>query len=275
VSGGTDRDRGESGTLQHEVAPRFIEISGMRIANMTRSQVVDRLFESLEQNRGGWLLTATLDYARRFATDAAARELFGGADLMVADGMPLLWAAWIRGTPLPDRVAGSDLVWLIAARAALEGRSLFLLGGSPGAAEGARAQLLERWPRLSIRYAAPLLSDAPSQEEIRAIRDQLLEEAPDLIYVALGVPKQDRVIAALRADFSGTWFVGVGVSLSFMAGSQRRAPLWMQRSGLEWLHRLAHEPGRLGRRYLLDDLPFAFWLLATSWRTRWVSRPVR
>jgi N-acetylglucosaminyldiphosphoundecaprenol N-acetyl-beta-D-mannosaminyltransferase len=91
------------------------------------------------------------------------------------------------------------------------------------------------------------------------------------VYVALGSPKQDRLILALRNEFARTWWIGVGVSLSFMSGEIRRAPAWMQSVGLEWLHRLAQEPRRLAHRYLVEDLPFAARLLAASWRARRAS----
>ena len=112
--------------------------------------VVDHVFRALEQGRGGWIATLNLDYVRRCAVEPDTQKLFSDVDLVVADGMPLLWAARLQGTPLPDRVAGSDLVWLLAERAAQEGRSLYLLGGNPGAAEAARTQLHARWPQLRI-----------------------------------------------------------------------------------------------------------------------------
>jgi N-acetylglucosaminyldiphosphoundecaprenol N-acetyl-beta-D-mannosaminyltransferase len=246
-----------------------IDLSGLRIASLPRDEVVDYVARALVRREGGWLLTATLDYVRRFATDASDRELFSKADLVVPDGVPLLWAARLQGNPLPDRVAGSDLVWLLAERAVREGRSIYLLGGEPGAAQEAVRRFLERWPSLRIAGAScPRLSAQPSTEELEGVRDRLELAQPDLVYVALGVPKQDRVIAALRADFPRIWWVGVGISLSFVSGSIQRAPHWMQRTGLEWLHRLAQEPRRLARRYLIDDLPFALRLLARSWRKR-------
>jgi N-acetylglucosaminyldiphosphoundecaprenol N-acetyl-beta-D-mannosaminyltransferase len=246
-----------------------VELGGLRFARVTRAQAVDRVAEALRRRRGGWLLTATLDYVRRFAQDPAARAVFRGADLIVADGMPILWAARLRGRPLPDRVAGSDLVWLLAERAARDGRSLFLLGGNPGAAEAAARRFQERWPGLRIAgLASPRLGSPPAEAELAPLRAELQAARPDLVYVALGVPKQDELIAALRPHLPGAWWVGVGISLSFVAGEVRRAPPWMQRSGLEWAHRLAQEPRRLARRYLVEDLPFAFRLMAESWRAR-------
>jgi N-acetylglucosaminyldiphosphoundecaprenol N-acetyl-beta-D-mannosaminyltransferase len=260
--------------LHAESAVPTIELKGLHFAKLTREQVVDHVFRALARGSGGWIATLTLDYLRRCAADPGSRKLLSGTNLAVADGMPLLWAARLLGTPFPDRVAGSDLVWLLAERAAREGRSLYLLGGNPGAADGARALLRARWPNLRIAgVSSPRISAEPSQAEISSLRALLDGARSDLVYVALGSPKQDRVIAALRPHFPGTWWIGVGVSLSFMAGEIRRAPQWMQRAGLEWMHRLVQEPRRLAHRYLVQDLPFAVRLLAGAWLDRRRAAP--
>jgi N-acetylglucosaminyldiphosphoundecaprenol N-acetyl-beta-D-mannosaminyltransferase len=108
----------------------------------------------------------------------------------------------------------------------------------------------------------------PTVAELQDVRTALAAAPPDLVYVGLGAPKEELLISNLRPNFPRTWWMGVGISLSFMSGAVRRAPSWMQRTGLEWLHRLAQEPRRLARRYLLEDLPFALRLLTWSWRNR-------
>lgn len=242
-----------------------IDLHGTALHRLTRGEVVERVFGALAQQRGGWIVTVNVDHLRRYGRDPELARTCAEADLRVADGVPLLWAARLRATPLPDRVAGSDLVWLLAERAAREGRSLYLLGGEPGAAEAAARRLRERWPALRIAgWSSPRLSPRPAPEELAALRTSLVAAAPDLVYVALGAPKQEYVIHALRADLPRAWFMGVGISLSFIGGDVARAPAWMQRSGLEWLHRLSQEPGRLARRYLVDDLPFALGLMVRS-----------
>lgn len=249
--------------MEHDEQIRTIGLLGLRFAALTRAGVVDRVFGDLARSRGGWLGTLNLDYLRRCAGEPDTRRRWERAELLVADGLPLVWAARAQGTPLPERVAGSDLVWLLAERAAAEGRSLYLLGGEPGAAEGALRELHARWPNLRVvGVSSPRVSRAPTADELAALRRDLVEAAPDLVYVALGAPKEERVIEALRGSLPASWWVGVGVSLGFMSGQVRRAPRWVQRIGLEWLHRLAQEPTRLARRYLVEDLPFAVRLLA-------------
>ena len=250
-------------------APPCVTLAGVRFDALTRDGVVDRIFQNLARGTGGWLLTANLDIARQLAMEPGYAATCSGTTLTVADGMPLVWAAHLQGTPLPDRVAGSDLVWLIADRAARESRSLYLLGGNPGAAEAAAERFRARAPGLRIAgISSPRVATDPTEEELAALRAELLRARPDIVYVALGSPKSERAIAALRPHFPAIWFIGVGISLSFVAGEVRRAPRWMQRSGLEWLHRLAQEPGRLARRYLVDDTGFLIRLIASAWRAR-------
>jgi N-acetylglucosaminyldiphosphoundecaprenol N-acetyl-beta-D-mannosaminyltransferase len=157
---------------------------------------------------------------------------------------------------------------LVAERAAREGRSIYLLGGAPGVAQAAEVKLCRSSPQLTVAgRSSPVVMMPPSADDLEQIRAELARCRPDIVLVALGSPKQEHVIRALRPDFPAAWMIGVGISLSFVAGRKRRAPRWMRRAGLEWLHRLAHEPRRLGRRYLLDDVPFAFELFARAlWR---------
>jgi N-acetylglucosaminyldiphosphoundecaprenol N-acetyl-beta-D-mannosaminyltransferase len=235
-----------------------VELCGMPLANIDSRQLVDHLFASLAQGQGGWLVTANLDFLRRHVKDPESRDIYAGADLRVADGMPLVWASRLRGTPLPERVAGSSLVTPICQRAARDGRSVYLLGGDPNAASVAAQKLLELAPGLKLAGASsPWVSAQPTGAELDAIAQELLATKPDLVLVAFGSPKQERVIHQLRARLPSAWWIGIGISLSFIAGHVRRAPPLVQALGLEWVHRMVQEPKRLFRRYVIEDLPFA------------------
>jgi N-acetylglucosaminyldiphosphoundecaprenol N-acetyl-beta-D-mannosaminyltransferase len=160
-------------------------------------------------------------------------------------------------------------VWSLTAEAALRDRRVFLLGGAPGACEAAEARLRAVYP--GARFAGhlcPPLGFEHDEREVERISNALAAARPDIVYVALGFPKQERLIAYLRGEFPRTWFLGVGFSLSFVGGQSSRAPVWMSRLGLEWVHRLAKEPRRLARRYVVDDLPFALRLFAWALRSR-------
>jgi N-acetylglucosaminyldiphosphoundecaprenol N-acetyl-beta-D-mannosaminyltransferase len=247
-----------------------IDLMGMAIARIDRWQLLDRMFDALERGEGGWVITANLDFLRRYVKQPKMRSLYDEADIRVADGMPLVWAASLQGDTLPERVAGSSLISILAERAASRGRSIYLLGGDTGAAEACQRQLEQRFPGLRVcGVSSPWFSNPPNPEELEEVAATLQRAAPDVLLVGLGSPKQELVIRALKDRFPKTWMIGVGLSFSFVAGTVRRAPPVLRRLGLEWVHRLAQEPRRLARRYLVEDLPFAFELLAaTAMRTR-------
>jgi N-acetylglucosaminyldiphosphoundecaprenol N-acetyl-beta-D-mannosaminyltransferase len=170
-------------------------------------------------------------------------------------------------------VAGSDLIWTIAERAARFGRSIFLLGGAPAVAPLAAARLRERFPGLRIAgHHCPPFGFLQDESQLSRLRSAVLGAAPDIVFVGLPSPTAELVIARLQPLLPSAWFLGLGVSLSFVSGDVRRAPLWTQRAGLEWLWRLSQEPLRLCRRYLLEGLPFAFRLLGGAMLARWRTR---
>ena len=242
-----------------------IYLKGVQIHAVTEEQAVDHVVRSLEQRRGGWVVTPNLDHLRRLAHDQKLKALYRHATLAVADGMPLIWASRIQGTPLPARVAGSDLIGSLSGAAAEHGKSIFLLGGDPGTAEGAADALSRRYGNVRIAGTyCPPVGFEKDPAEMRKVIVRLQEADPDIVYVALGSPKQEWLIGELRGYLPRAWWLGIGISFSFLSGRVRRAPKWMQRTGLEWVHRLAQEPRRLAKRYLVDGLPFAAGLLANA-----------
>ncbi|MEX0887007.1 MAG: WecB/TagA/CpsF family glycosyltransferase [Phycisphaeraceae bacterium] len=257
----------------HDPAAR-VRLCGVELDAITERACIEFILSRLDAGRGGWVVTVNLDHLRRLVCDAGYARLCGGATLRVADGMPLIWASRVRGTPLPERVAGSQLIATLSAAAARRGRSIYLLGGDAGTAEAAAAVLQVRSPALRVAGTeCPAVGFEHDDAVVAALAERLRVARPDIVYVALGSPKQERVIARLRDALPGAWWIGVGISFSFLAGRVRRAPPWMQRMGLEWVHRLSQEPGRLARRYLVAGLPFAVRLMVRSACERVVSAP--
>jgi N-acetylglucosaminyldiphosphoundecaprenol N-acetyl-beta-D-mannosaminyltransferase len=258
-----------SGPTPLDARLSVVELLGMRLASCSEVELLDTLFGALAKQRGGWLITANLDFLRRYYKEPRMQALYAQADLRVADGMPLVWAAYLQGTPLPGRIAGASLLRPLAERAAREGRSIYFLGGNANTAEGAATKLRVEFPELRVAGASsPWLPAEPDDAAVEPTRQALTEARPDIVLVALGSPKQEWLISKLRRALPACWFIGVGMSFSFTTGDMPRAPSWMQRAGLEWIHRLLSEPRRLGKRYLWHDAPFGVELLGRSLLSR-------
>lgn len=238
-------------------------IMGLPLHLIELSALVDLFLDGVRTGQGGWIVTPNLEILRRFTTDLTSRELVLAASHRVADGMPIVWASRLAGTPVPERVTGSDLVLSLPQAAAQAGVSVFLLGGDPGVAAAAAERLRSQFPGLAgVDAYCPPLGFENDPGELDRIKEALHVAQPTLVLLGLSFPKQEHLIALLRAEMPRAWFVGTGMSLSFLVGDQPRAPAAMQRLGLEWMHRLCHEPRRLFRRYLIQGLPFSLRLFA-------------
>jgi N-acetylglucosaminyldiphosphoundecaprenol N-acetyl-beta-D-mannosaminyltransferase len=244
---------------------RYVRLSGARFAAVTEADAVRGIIDAATSMTGHWTITANLDHLRRYKRDPIAKELMDRADLVVADGMPLIWASRLVGTSLPERVTGSNMIWSISEAARSRRQSVYLLGGDPGVAERAAQILVERYEGLDIAGTlCPPIGFEKDVYELDRILREITEAAPQIVFVALGFPKQDLLIKRLRRAFPGASYIGVGISLSYITGEVPRAPGWTHTLGLEWLYRLLREPRRLVRRYLLDGVPFALRLLASA-----------
>jgi len=272
LSGSGVRRRGELSALGspsrvREPARAFpiVELNGVKLHAVTEAQVISHIISELDAGRGGVVVTPNLDHLRRYLHDLSFGALIAEADLVVADGMPLVWASRLQGTPLPERVPGSTLISSLSSAAGLKEKSIFLLGGDPGTADGAAAALKAKFPHCIIAGTyCPLFGFEKDYAQLSLIIQALSDSKPDIVYVALGSPKQEKLIAQLRPVLPDAWWIGVGNSFSFLAGHVKRAPVWMQKTGLEWTHRLFQEPRRLFRRYLIVGVPFAASLLSRA-----------
>jgi N-acetylglucosaminyldiphosphoundecaprenol N-acetyl-beta-D-mannosaminyltransferase len=243
-----------------ELTKTSVEILEMRVDAVSPEDAVRKIVDSA---KGGCVLTPNLQHLRAYRRSSAIRRAFKRCELVVADGMPLVWASRLQGTPLPGRVAGSDLIWSLSDAAARHGRRVFLLGGSPGTAEEAADELRDRYSGLRIAGThCPPIGFERSPNDIAELQRRVRLARPDIVYIGLPLAKQLLVMESLRTRLSNAWLVGVGVSFSFVTGDVRRAPEWVQRTGFEWLYRLSQEPRRLGRRYLVEGLPFFVGMMA-------------
>jgi N-acetylglucosaminyldiphosphoundecaprenol N-acetyl-beta-D-mannosaminyltransferase len=219
------------------------------------------------------VVTPNVDICRQARRDPTLQSLVNQASLVLPDGMPLIWAARLRGRTHLERVAGGLLIYSLSQAAAQHKRSVYLLGGAPEVPYRAAARLCRRFPGLVVAGAdAPPFGFDADQAMVETVRSHLAAAAPDIVYVGLGCPKQERLIAALAPQFPEAWFVGCGAAISYASGTLRRAPRWMRQIGLAWLFRRLSEPRRLYRRYLVHDLPFALELLTAATAERFGRR---
>lgn len=247
----------------------LVEIDGVPMFAIRQDRCCERVVEALSNGRGGWIATANLDHLRRLRRSEEFRDAYARTSMVVADGMPLVWASRLQGTPLPERVAGSDLILSLSRAAAANGHSVFLLGGNPGAAEAAAEILARDIGGLRIAgTACPPVGFERDAAQMDALRRQLATSGAGIVFVALGSPKQELFIDRTRDALPDAWWIGVGISFSFVSGEVRRAPRLLQRLGLEWMHRMVQEPRRLARRYLLQGLPFAAGMMWRAARAR-------
>jgi N-acetylglucosaminyldiphosphoundecaprenol N-acetyl-beta-D-mannosaminyltransferase len=247
------------------LGPPRTQVGDLWFDALTEDEVIEVVRKAWTAGQGGSIIPVNIDVARAATRDASLAELVARGALVLADGMPLVWAARAKGSKLPERVAGSSLIFPLSAAAAADGKSVYLLGGAEGVPEKAAEALAARFANLRIAGTqSPEFGFDKTEEGARQAVAAVATAAPDLVFVGLGFPRQERLIERLQQELPNAWCLACGGGISMAAGIVRRASPVMQRLGFEWVHRLVLEPRRLARRYLRDDLPFAFALLARS-----------
>jgi N-acetylglucosaminyldiphosphoundecaprenol N-acetyl-beta-D-mannosaminyltransferase len=240
-------------------------VGGLWLDALTEREVVETVREAWAVGRGGSIVTVNVDVARKASRQPRLAELLSTGSLVVADGMPIVWASRAGGQALPERVTGSSLVLSLSAAAAADGRSVFVLGGADGVPKKAAEVLRRQSPNLRIAGTnSPPPGFDGTDEGTRRTVAVVTATAPDLVLVGLGFPRQEKLIEHLRQDRPGAWYLACGGGIAMAAGITPRASPLVQRLGLEWMHRLFLEPRRLVGRYLRDDLPFAIGLLTRT-----------
>ncbi len=224
---------------------------------------------AVKDHRRGYVVTPNVDHVVRYHRDQAFAAAYAGATWCLPDGMPLVWASRLLGEPLPERVPGADLLPALCDAAARQGFTIFVLGGREGVAQRAAVNLGARFPglRMAGAYTPPdrFDVDGPAAEDAVAAVNRA---GPDILFVGLGAPTQELWVHRHWDRLAATVAVCCGAAIDFAAGAQPRAPAWMQRAGVEWLWRLAREPRRLWRRYLVEDAAFVGIVLKEWWRRR-------
>jgi N-acetylglucosaminyldiphosphoundecaprenol N-acetyl-beta-D-mannosaminyltransferase len=254
-----------------------ISLFGMTIDRLSIEGATAQILSWCVAPRGDrcrYIVTPNVDHVVMFQQHPDLRTAYADASLVLADGAPVVWASRLLRQPLPERVAGSDLVpAVLAAAGQVDGGDcaplrVFFLGAAPGVAEEAVRRLVARYPHVRfVGTYSPPLGFEHSMVENMLVLEQIANARPDLLVLGLGAPKQELWIQKHCRQVEAKVTVCAGATIDFLAGHRRRSPVWLRRIGLEWLHRMLREPRRLARRYVRDAFAFPP-LVWREYRTR-------
>ena len=243
-----------SGLTENTSAPaRRVNVLGVGISAINLDSAVAAICHALKQRAKGYVCVTGVHGVSEAQQDQEFRRILNGSMLNTPDGMPMVWMGRLQGFREIARVYGPDLMLRLCATSLSEGFTHFLYGGQPGVADQLKSRLESRFSGIKIvgTYSPPFRPMTPSEEADLISRISLLQ--PDLFWVGLSTPKQEKFMAAYSQKLNARIFLGVGAAFDFHAGRLAQAPVWMQHSGLEWSFRLAREPRRLWKRYLKNN----------------------
>jgi N-acetylglucosaminyldiphosphoundecaprenol N-acetyl-beta-D-mannosaminyltransferase len=243
--------------------PAF-EVLGVRLHGMNLTVATEAVLEALRERRKGYVCVTGVHGVSEAQDDETFRRILNAAFLNTTDGMPLVWLGRRAVGPQVDRVYGPDLMLEIFRATQHTGHRHFFYGGAPGVAGELQARMEARFPGVTIAgiYCPPFRPLNAGEEA--ELAQKIRECQPDIVWVGLSTPKQERFMSEYLPKLDTTLMFGVGAAFDFHAGRVSQAPRWMQRSGLEWFYRLCSEPRRLGRRYLTNNPLFVWRLLLQS-----------
>lgn len=255
---------------------KLLILLGVPIDDLNMTEALDRLEEFIaigrQTSKSHQVATINADFVVNSLHDPELCRILQESDMATADGMPLVWGARLLGVPLSGRVTGADMVPALAERAAQKGYSMYFLGARPGVAAQAADILRTRHPNLQIVG----ISSPPNRSVLemdRSVLEEVQAARPDILLVAFGNPKQEKWISMHLHELQVPVCIGVGGTFDLIAGVTRRAPVWMQRIGMEWLYRLLQEPRRLWKRYVHDMVYFGYFFIHQLWQMRKGHQP--
>lgn len=224
------------------------------IDNLTMDETLQAIDNLIKQKKNAYVVTPNVDHIVQLEKDTELQKVYENASLILTDGKPLLWIAKWYGTPIKEKISGSDLFPLLCNMAAQKGYKMFFLGAAEGVAAKAAQNLSKRFKGLQVvgTYSPPFGFEK-DLEEIDKINNMIRKTQPDILIVGLGCPKQEKFMYHHCKELGVPISFGLGASFDFEAGNIKRAPRWMANHGLEWLFRITQDPKRMAKRYLVDD----------------------
>ena len=245
-----------------------VNVLGVGISVLNLRTALAAVVDAVRTRRKGYICVTGVHGVMEAQDDAGFKRILNGAFLCTPDGMPMVWAGKLDGHNGMSRVYGPDLMLAVCAWSESSGCRHFFYGGAEGVAALLAQKLKEKFPKLQIAgiYTPPFRQLNPDEE--KQLQEQVRAAQPDILWVGLSTPKQEKFMAEYLPKLDATLMVGVGAAFDFHSGRVKQAPRWMQRCGLEWFYRLCSEPRRLGKRYLRNNPLFVLKFLGqkTGWR---------
>lgn len=225
------------------------------IDNVTLDEAIEHIEYCIQNGVIGQVITPNVDQIVRIEWDEYFKKICNSCELLLVDGHPLMWIASLYKTPFKQKICGSDIVPILCDVSAQKGYSVFFLGAGVGIANIAATNMKNKYPGLNVAGTySPPPGFEKNKNELEYINKMLLDSHADMLFVGMGVPKQDIFIYENMHKYKIPMSFSIGGTIDFLAGKQKRAPLWMRKIGFEWLYRLYKEPKRMFKRYIIDDL---------------------
>lgn len=225
------------------------------VDNLSMDESIQEIDKLIKVEGYHYVVTPNVDHIVKLEDDKEFKEVYNKADLILTDGMPLVWISKIKKPKIREKISGSDLFPKVCELAAMKGYKIFLLGAADGVAKQAALNLKLKYPELNIVGTySPSFGFEKNKIEIENIIKLVNELRPDILAVGVGAPKQEKFIYKYKNDLKVPVSLAIGASIDFEARTVSRAPIWMQKAGLEWFYRFLKEPKRMFKRYFIDDL---------------------
>lgn len=235
-----------------------VELMGIRIDNVTMEETLSEIEQLIKVKNNSYVITPNVNHVVKVQHDPEFKQVYDKADLVLVDGMPLVWAAKLLNKPLKDKVSGSDLFPLLCGLCEQKGYSVFLLGGTTTEIiKDTVTKLQKDFPKIKIAgYESPVFGFEKNVAESKRIVSLIKESKADVLFIGVGAPKQEKWIFEHKNDYQAGVSLAIGAAFNFYLGYTKRAPKWMQKNGLEWLYRFLQEPRRLFRRVFIENSEF-------------------
>ena len=225
------------------------------VSNITMNEALDDIEKMIRSKKKSYVVAVNVDVIMKIEQDEELKTITNEADMVLTDGKPLIWISKLKKAPIKEKISCSDLVPKLCELSDKKGYTIFILGGKDGIAEQAKKKLESQYKNIRIvGVYSPKFGFENDKKELTKINSMINKKKPDLLFVCLGCPKQEKWIYNHINEYDAKVSICAGATVDFLAGNMKRAPKWMSNCGLEWFYRFLQEPKRLFKRYFIDDI---------------------